>query len=297
MEREYAIYKLTSPSGRFYIGLTKTTVKERWRQHVSKALKTDYNHPLYNAIRKYGAESFTVEQIDSANGKVSAAELEKHHISNSPKKLLYNISPGGESDGEVGGRIFWERINNNPQMREEYLKKLSDVKKTRDWSDYEAMSDAAKKWRAENPKEAYKLSYRASRIARRKQQNTLTTEYTDNRTLKERLMWKHKRAEMTRKNALEQWAKRTDEEKKIIKEKISKTQKERMRKIAVLPDFDPDKWPYAKATVLRKIRQGMNRDQIIADAIEIVKQRGSHWKEVEQKLITMGVLKCEHMTS
>jgi predicted GIY-YIG superfamily endonuclease len=73
----YSIYKITSPSGRSYIGLTKTPVKERWAQHVKRAKTDGKNHPFYNAIRKYGKSAFTVETIDTASDKQAAQSLEQ----------------------------------------------------------------------------------------------------------------------------------------------------------------------------------------------------------------------------
>ena len=56
------LYEIISPSGKSYIGITKRKIEDRWSNHVSKALNNpDYNHPFYNAIRKYGKDSFTLK--------------------------------------------------------------------------------------------------------------------------------------------------------------------------------------------------------------------------------------------
>lgn len=266
------------------------TVKERWRKHVRRAFTEERNHPLYNAIRKYGPEAFTVETIDRAENKEQAQELERWYIAEAAKERLYNLSPGGEADGEYGSQIFWEHLNKNPKAKEQYLEKLSTVKKSSDWSDYEDLAEKAKKWGQDNPREAYKNSHRASRIARAKRlARSKPTKQTTERPLKEKLVWKHRRGEILRELVTAQWAARTPEERKEIGRKISKAQKARYEKIAILPNFDQNKWPYAKNTVLRKIRQGLNRDEIIQDAINCVKTRGSHWRDVREKLKNMGV--------
>ena len=64
-------------------------------------------------------------------------------------------------------------------------------------------------------------------------------------------MWKHKRNEMTRKNALASWAKRTEEEKAKIAQKISAKQRKNEGYCSIT-GFQQNEWPYAKATVLRK---------------------------------------------
>jgi len=285
--REYTIYKLVAPSGDCYIGFTSMPVKERWRCHIDRAFIENYDSPLYEAIRKFGPGNFNVLEVKKTSSLTKAQQLERHYIKNAPKEFLFNLSPGGNEDASFGGKVFWKRLNANPQAREAYLRKLSEVKKSRDWTDYEALVEASLKWRKKNPRQAYKASYRAIRIANRGKPKSEVKH--DDRPLKERLMWKHKRNEMTRKNALASWAKRTEEEKAKIAQKISAKQKERMKDIAVLPDFQQNEWPYAKATVLRKIRQGMNRDEIINDAVENVKNKGSHWRDVKRKLEVMGV--------
>jgi predicted GIY-YIG superfamily endonuclease len=51
-ESNMVIYKLTSPSGKIYIGKTRNFIK-RCDQHKKKS-ETQCKYPLYNSIRKYG---------------------------------------------------------------------------------------------------------------------------------------------------------------------------------------------------------------------------------------------------
>jgi group I intron endonuclease len=287
MEGQYIIYKLTSPSGKYYIGLTKNSLKERWHQHIKRAYHEQRNHPLYNAIRKYGADLFSTSIIDYAQNKQEAQLLEQKHIALSNNTLLYNVSPGGEADGETGSKIFWDYMNNHPEDKKTYLKKLSDTKKANDWTNYESLAEANKKWRKDNVREAYYASYRAIRMARRNSPSFQCPKKEDTRPLKERLMWKYKRNVMTQRNAITQWANCTEAKRIEINAKISKKAKERWDNEAILPNFNPEEWPYAKATVLKKIRQGLSRTEIIADAKMVVKSKGSHWREVKMKLEIM----------
>ena len=247
--------------------------------------------PFYEAIRKYGPENFKVVELEKTNNRFDAQRLEQKYIKAVPNEFLFNLSPGGLEDASFGGKIFWERLNANPEKRKIYLKKLSEVKKSRDWTAYGAMTKAAKKWRKENPKTAYKLACRALRVAAKTQKGNkvFKKDKIEQKLSKEKLMWKYKRAEITRRNTTKTWALRTAEEKDLIGKKISISLKKRMKDIAILPDFKQNEWPFAKATVLRKIRQGMGHKEIINNAVEIVRDKGSHWRQVEENLKRMEV--------
>lgn len=287
MERQYQIYTITCENGFFYIGYTIQDLNERLRQHVTRAFKGEAaDHPFYKDIREYGKEAFNISVLDKTPNRQKAMLLEKKYIALMKGSKLYNLSPGGLEDASCGGKIFWNRLNADPKARELFLKKLSEVKKSNDWTDYEQLVQKSQEWRKENPKKAYKLSYRAIRIANK---GRAIEPQIDTRPLKEKLMWKYKRGVMTRQNAIKLWQQRTEEERLEVGRKISIAQKKRMREIAILPDFNSSEWPYAKATVLRKIRQGMNREEIIEDAINNVKNKSSHWHEVHEKLNVMGV--------
>jgi len=62
------IYKVTNTkNNKIYIGLTTNKSAQcRFNKHVSEAFNTTENRYFLNAIRKYGKESFKVEQIDFA---------------------------------------------------------------------------------------------------------------------------------------------------------------------------------------------------------------------------------------
>lgn len=228
----YIIYRITGPTGKSYIGLTKSKLRERWRQHVKRAMTEPRNHPFYNAIRKYGKKAFTVEEIDYAPDKPSAQKLEMRYIANHNKELLYNLSPGGEADGEAGSKIFWDYMNANPEAKKAYIEKLSEVKKGNDWSDYDAMQEKAQEWRKNNPKEAYKKSLRALRIANRNKPKREVGPID----LKTRLMRKHNRSKISQIQAKKQWADMTHGQKAELSAKISSSVKESWKKVK-----DPNK--------------------------------------------------------
>lgn len=73
------IYKVTSPSGKHYIGQTQQTVELRWKQHIDAAHRTYKDHckVLNKAIRKYGHKNFDVEVLEECDSQhLDALEVE-----------------------------------------------------------------------------------------------------------------------------------------------------------------------------------------------------------------------------
>jgi group I intron endonuclease len=94
------IYKLTSPSGKSYIGQTIYGIQNRWRDHLYDAFNPKKNHCklLNKAIRKYGKDSFEVECLEECN-KEDLDKREAHYINNlnTLKPNGYNLKSGGSS--------------------------------------------------------------------------------------------------------------------------------------------------------------------------------------------------------
>lgn len=122
------IYKLTSPSGNFYVGLTGQTVAARWKGHQKTCRAGKHFHlPLYRAMQKYGPDNFQVQTIQTTPDLPSAQAAERFWIAKLNPE--YNNSEGGET--------FSKNCHK-----------------------------AAEQWRKDNPKEAWRTAYRASRMAR-----------------------------------------------------------------------------------------------------------------------------------
>lgn len=60
------IYKITNTiNGKMYIGKTEQTIEKRFQQHCSDSQREGMNNrPLYKAMRKYGVEFFSIEEIE-----------------------------------------------------------------------------------------------------------------------------------------------------------------------------------------------------------------------------------------
>lgn len=124
------IYSYKSPSGKYYIG---QTINQRKRKATHKYLADKgVDLPFYNAIRKYGFESFeyvvlfTIRSRSRERVKVVLNALEKYYISKYKKggKLLYNVTDGG--DGVIGDKVT-DKIT-------KYWKNKSE-QEMKDWSD------------------------------------------------------------------------------------------------------------------------------------------------------------------
>ena len=234
MERQYTVYQITSPCGGHYIGYTSLSLAERWRCHKERAL-SGYSpeHPFYNAIRNNDPDKFIVEPVWYAENLHMALAMEKQYIAKCPVELRLNLSPGGSDDARFGGKIFWERLNQNPEEKEAYLKRLTEgIKRTVHTRDYETLAKKAQAWREEHPVEVYKNALRASRIARNKKGvKVKKAETTEER--KKRLMWKYKNSEARSKNTVEIWNNRTEEDRKTIGNKISASLKKHMESLTV----------------------------------------------------------------
>lgn len=92
------IYKIVNDiNDKIYIGLTFRTIQNRFKQHISDSKKnTGKNRPLYNAMKKYGVEHFSVVEIEQCDdNEANARESYWIQYYNTYKKG-YNATLGGE---------------------------------------------------------------------------------------------------------------------------------------------------------------------------------------------------------
>jgi hypothetical protein len=98
------LYRLTSPSGKAYIGISSGTAEQRWAKHKEHALGKRTNGALYAALRKYGCDNFKLETLVIADKWDYLCELEIKAIQafNTKAPFGYNVTDGGE--GVIGPR-------------------------------------------------------------------------------------------------------------------------------------------------------------------------------------------------
>jgi group I intron endonuclease len=139
-DKEYCVYRHTSPSGKVYIGITCQNPIRRWAHGHGYR-----NNPYFSrAILKYGWDNFTHEVLFSGLSKEDACEKEieliRFHKSNN-EDYGYNISSGGEfpttgrklSDEEKRKLSECRRGEKHPfygkKLSEEHRRKMSDAHK------------------------------------------------------------------------------------------------------------------------------------------------------------------------
>ena len=90
------IYVITNDiNGKQYVGKTETTIEERFKEHQKDCYKPRCEkRPLYAAMRKYGIEHFSIQELEETN---NACEREIYWI----EKLEtfhngYNATKGGD---------------------------------------------------------------------------------------------------------------------------------------------------------------------------------------------------------
>jgi group I intron endonuclease len=98
-----------------YIGYTKHSIMKRFSQHIRCAKKLKLNK-FYNAIRHYGSECFTIEQLYESTDKEAALNMEIEFIRTyNSIEDGYNTHIGGNG-GSIGcpsGIVFTDEHKKN----------------------------------------------------------------------------------------------------------------------------------------------------------------------------------------
>ena len=96
MNKNYVVYKHTSPNNKSYIGITSQNPKKRWQN--GNGYKTHIY--FYRAIQKYGWDNFKheilFENLTKEEAEQKEIELIAYYKSNN-ENYGYNLSTGGES--------------------------------------------------------------------------------------------------------------------------------------------------------------------------------------------------------
>lgn len=90
-----ALYQITSPSGKSYIGITTFTSQERFEKHYSTRGR---DFALCAAFRKYGKDEMRLETVCETDDWEMLCLLEMEHIAGRKTKYPagYNMTDGGD---------------------------------------------------------------------------------------------------------------------------------------------------------------------------------------------------------
>ncbi len=96
----FTIYLITNKvNGKVYVGQTNQGVQKRWVAHCYCA-RSGWTYPICRAIRKYSPESFSLEEIATADNQKWADYLERVWIllyDSRSRQKGYNIREGGNT--------------------------------------------------------------------------------------------------------------------------------------------------------------------------------------------------------
>lgn len=123
------IYKITNKvNDKVYIGCTVTSLNKRYQEHIYRCFKTDYKSKLYNSIKKYGEENFTIELIEECEiGRIYETEKKYIELYDSFKNGL-NSTLGGEGClGYVHSPEIRKKISKNVKNGNSHKGKTYDT--------------------------------------------------------------------------------------------------------------------------------------------------------------------------
>ena len=97
------IYKIENiNNNKCYIGWTSKSVDFRWNEHKSDAIKIKDNRKFYNAIRKYGIDSWNVTTLCEVDSKEIAIKKEIEYIQlYDSYRNGYNATLGGDGNNGI----------------------------------------------------------------------------------------------------------------------------------------------------------------------------------------------------
>lgn len=129
------IYKVTNTTnGKFYIGYTTLSLKERLKAHIDSSRQIGKNgfksiSYLHHAIRKYGRDAFIIEAISIHNDitPIALAALESEAISQ--LNPHYNLTQGGDMWGPVDTKAIAVEYTDPESLEEISFRSLHEAAK------------------------------------------------------------------------------------------------------------------------------------------------------------------------
>ena len=128
----YCVYLHTSPTNKYYVGITKQNPLKRWANGRGYCK----NKHFYKAILKYGWDNFKHEIVFSGITKDEAIQYEKYLIKtlNSNNPIFgYNNTEGGETRKSLSeeGRLKVSIKNKGKKRSIETRRKIAEARKNK----------------------------------------------------------------------------------------------------------------------------------------------------------------------
>lgn len=115
------IYKITNiQNNKVYIGQTIRPIKDRFNRHINDAINNILDTHFARAIRKYGKDSFIIEQIDSAQNQDELNQKEQYWI------RYYNSIENGYNETDAiskcGGNTYRSKTDEEMEVIKEKIR-------------------------------------------------------------------------------------------------------------------------------------------------------------------------------
>ena len=121
------IYKITNiQNNKVYIGQTIRPIEQRFKRHLNDALNNILDTHFARAIRKYGKENFTIEEIDTAQTQDELNQKEQYWI------RYYNSVEDGYNETDAiskcGGNTYQSKTEEEMEVIKDKIRqtKLGD---------------------------------------------------------------------------------------------------------------------------------------------------------------------------
>lgn len=116
------IYKITNKiNNKIYIGQTRFTIQQRFKQHIYEAKNQKDNFPLHLAIYKYGIQNFQIEKIEQVQDSL-LNEREIYWIKTLNSYIKdgngYNCTLGGEGNSIINTTKVFNLWDNGLSIQE-----------------------------------------------------------------------------------------------------------------------------------------------------------------------------------
>lgn len=116
------IYKITNiQNDKVYIGQSIRPIEQRFKRHINDALNNILDTHFARAIRKYGKESFIIEQIDNAKTQDELNQKEQYWI-----KYYDSVQNGYNETNAIskcGGNTYQSKTEEEMKAIEEKIRK------------------------------------------------------------------------------------------------------------------------------------------------------------------------------